>query len=294
MTIRLDVLLLAAGLNAAVALAALWRRSVSRSGAVAGFLVGSIILATGGFAIWGMLMLFFVSASVVSRVGATAKKQLASMHEKGSERDAIQVLANGGAGLVGSILLAATGEPAFAVAAAGGFAAANADTWAGELGVLSPVPPRSIVSRRELPPGASGGVTRIGTLASVAGSALIAVWFVAWGWAQQAAAVGVAGPAAAGTGSPGAALPGAGLSQAALLLLIITAAGAIGSLIDSLLGATIQALYRTDNGSLTEKRTSGTTANTLIRGFPAVTNDIVNSVSTMTGAVVAGVLAVIG
>ena len=277
MTVRLGFLLLAVGLNAAVSLTALWRRSLCWSGALAGFLVGSAILYSGGFFIWGMLMLFFVSASVISRVGATAKMQLASMHEKGGERDAIQVLANGGAGLVGSVLFATTGEPAFAVAAAGGFAAANADTWASELGVLSPVPPRSIVTRRQLQAGASGGVTRAGTLASIAGSALIALWFVLWVWVQQAPSGGIAGPARAG-----------------LLLLIITAAGSIGSLIDSLLGATVQALYQTEDGSLTEKRSSNGVANTLIRGFPAVTNDVVNFVSTTGGAVVAGVLAAIG
>ena len=273
MTVRFGFLFLAIGLNAAVALAALWRHSVSRSGSVAGLLVGSAILYAGGFFIWGMLMLFFVSASVISRVGRTVKAQLASMHEKGGERDAIQVLANGGAGLVGSILFAATGEPAFAVAAAGGFAAANADTWAGELGVLSRVPPRSIVTRRELTPGTSGGVTRAGTLASVAGSALIAVWFALWVWVQGA--------------------PGAGLSHTALLLLIITAAGAVGSLIDSLLGATVQALYRTEDGALTERRRNGATDNVLIRGIPAVTNDVVNLVSTTAGAAVAGVLTAI-
>ncbi|MBU8913199.1 MAG: DUF92 domain-containing protein [Spirochaetales bacterium] len=278
MTVRLGFLFLAIGLNAAVALVARWRRSVSRSGAVAGFLVGSIILVAGGFSIWGMLMLFFVSASVISRVGATAKAGLASMHEKGGERDAVQVLANGGAGLVGSILFAATGEPAFAAAAAGGFAAANADTWASELGVLSPTPPRSVVGRKELPPGASGGVTRMGTLASVAGSALIAVWFVAWAWAQRTPSGGTVGGGI-----------GAAPAQAALLVMIITAAGAAGSLIDSLLGATVQALYRTESGALTERRRSGGTANAVIRGFPAVNNDVVNSMSTMAAAVIAGV-----
>ena len=280
MTFRLGFLLLAAGLNTLVALAALWRHSVSRSGAVAGFLLGSAILYSGGFFIWGMLMLFFVSASVISRVGAATKTKLASMHEKGGERDAVQVLANGGAGLVGSILFAATGEPAFAVAAAGGFAAANADTWASELGVLSPTPPHSIVTRKELPPGASGGVTRTGSLASVGGSALIAVWFAVWVWVQQAAGAGVAGAAA-------------GLFRPALLLLIITAAGAVGSLIDSLLGATIQALYQTEEGSLTERPTSGATDNVLIRGFRAITNDVVNFVSTAAAATLAAVLAAI-
>jgi len=287
-TLRLGFLLLAAGLNAIAAFAARWRRSVSNSGAVAGFLVGFIILATGGFFIWGMLMLFFVSASAITRVGAATKAGLMSMHEKGGERDAVQVFANGGAGLAGSVLFAVTAEPAFAVAAAGGFAAANADTWASELGVLSRSSPRSIVSRRELPPGASGGVTRTGTLASVAGSALIAVWFALWVLARLPTSGGLAtdaGSSAIGLGT--------GPARAALLLLVVTAAGAFGSVIDSLLGATVQALYRTEDGTLTERPSGGATDNVLIRGFRVVTNDVVNLLSTVSGAVAAGVLAAI-
>ena len=282
MTEQVGSLLLVVGLNAVAVLIALQRRSLSRGGAVAGLLVGAAILYTGGFLIWGMLMLFFVSSSVMSRVGRTAKRSLAAMHEKGGERDAVQVLANGGAGLVGSILFAVTGEPVFAIAAAGGIAAANADTWASELGVLSPVPPRSVVARLELPAGASGGVTKTGTLASIGGSTLVGIWFAVWSWSGQAAGPAEVRP----TG-------GAGIAGPALLLLIVAGAGAVGSLVDSVLGATVQALYQTDDGSLTERRTNGTSNNKLIRGTSAVTNDGVNLISTIAGALLAGIAAVI-
>jgi uncharacterized protein (TIGR00297 family) len=283
-TDQTGVLLLSAGLNAPVVLAALWRKSLSPSGAVVGFLLGSTILFTGGFLLWGMLMLFFVSSSVMSRVGGPAKASLASMHEKGDERDGAQVLANGGAGLLGAILFAVTGEQVFAVAAAGGIAAANADTWASELGVLSHAPPRSVVTGGELPAGASGGVTRFGTLASVAGSGLIAIWFALWIWAQQASG----GDLRVG-GSPVAARVAGPL----LLLVIVTGAGALGSFVDSLLGGTVQALYETEEGTLTERRAEGATKNKLIRGVRRVTNDVVNFVSTTAGALFAGVVALL-
>ena len=119
MSLQPGLLVFAIGLNAGAAVAAMVRRSVSRSGAVAGTVIGSAILYFGGFATWGMLMLFFVSSTVMSRVGRTAKSSLAALHEKGDERDAVQVIANGGTGLVGTLLFAATGNPLFAAAAAG-------------------------------------------------------------------------------------------------------------------------------------------------------------------------------
>jgi uncharacterized protein (TIGR00297 family) len=276
-------LLLSAGLNALVVVVASWRKSLSRSGAVVALLLGSTILYTGGFFLWSVLLLFFVSSSVMSRVGSATKAPLASMHAKTGERDWAQVLANGGAGLIGSVLFAVTNEQVFAVAAAGGLAAANADTWASELGVLSPAPPRSLVTRRQLPAGASGGVTRMGTFASVAGSGLIGIWFALWVLARQAI-----GGDVAGTGSAS-----AGLFGPLLVFVIVTGAGAFGSFVDSLLGGAVQALYETEDGVLTERRVDGNSKNKLIRGIRSVTNDVVNFAGTTAGGVFAGVAAVI-
>lgn len=277
MRIHVTLLLLAIGLNGAVALVAIRRQSVTRLGGLAGFLVGTVMFALAGFVTWGMLMLFFASSSAISRIGKAAKKTIQPMHVKGHERDAIQVLANSSASGVASLLYFVTGEPAFAVAAAGGLAAANADTWSSELGVLSRIPPRSIVTREDVPAGASGGVTQTGTLAAVGGSLLIALWFAAWVWA--------AGGSAA---AQGATLP---FDRPLPLLLIILTAGFAGSLLDSYLGATVQALYRREDGSLTERPETVTTPNTLVRGRRAVTNDVVNFACTWSGAVIAGGLA---
>jgi len=157
------------------------------------------------------------------------------------------------------------------VAAAAGFAAANADTWASELGVLSRRPPRSITTGRELPAGASGGVTPAGTLASLAGSCTVGLWLAAW-------------------------FPGGGRGPVVplVLCLVVTAAGTVGSVVDSLLGATIQALYKAPDDSLTEHAEEGGSRNRLVRGLAAVNNDVVNFASTMTGAVVGGLSAIIG
>jgi uncharacterized protein (TIGR00297 family) len=232
---------------------------VTAGGAVAGFLVGAGILAFGGWLSWVLLMVFFGSSSVLSRLDSSRSEELEALHEKGSRRDHVQVLANGGVGLLMSVAYAATDMPTFLIAVAVSFAAANADTWASEIGVHASTRPVSILTGRPLPRGTSGGVTLLGFAASAAGSALIAGVFTigygflaGWSWRLMA------------------------------VVLVVTAGGFLGSVIDSVLGATVQAQYADrETGAATERRhgPASDTRNTLTRGFPAVTNDVVNAVS---------------
>ncbi len=126
------------------------------SGAVAATLIGTLAIAAGWG--WGLLLLsFFVSSSALSKVGAGRKTERTdSIVEKGSERDAKQVLANGGvfaAAAVGQILLS---SPIWYVVAAGALAASAADTWATEVGTLAGGEPVSIISLKRVPVGTSG------------------------------------------------------------------------------------------------------------------------------------------
>ena len=249
-------LLLAAVLSALVALAARQARALSGSGAVAAALVGFLLFGLGGTRGAVALLLFFVTSSVLSRWRKRDNERLA--FEQGGERDAGQVLANGGVASVFACFLPLFPDAHWPILGLlGALATANADTWSTEIGALSRRPPRLITTFRPAPAGMSGAVSVPGTLAALAGSLLIA--FVAAWWGLGAAGVGA-----------------------------VCMGGLAGALLDSLLGATLQAQYRCPAcGTLTETRAHcGGQVTEPARGIPWLGNDLVNAAATFLGAII--------
>src|SRR6185369_3565625 len=134
---------------------------------------GTLSVAAGWS--WGALLLtFFVTATALSKLGERKKDELAgSIVQKGGERDARQVLANGGVYALSALGYLLIPSPIWYATAAGALAASTADTWSTEVGTLVGGEPVSIVSAKRVPAGTSGGVTLIGTTAAVGGALLI-------------------------------------------------------------------------------------------------------------------------
>ncbi len=225
-------------------------RSLNKSGAVAAAFTGTIIFGVGGWQ-WAILLLtFFITSSALSRAFKNRKAKLEEKFSKGHERDAGQVFGNGGiATLFAALHFFYPNEIWVWAAFAASLAAVNADTWATELGVLNPNPPRMITNlTKVVEKGTSGGISLVGTLASLAGSALIA--FLA-----------------------------SLLTGNWLLFPLVTLSGLAGSLFDSFLGGTVQAMYYcpTDKKE-TEKHPLHTcgTETVHLRGWTWLDNDIVN------------------
>jgi uncharacterized protein (TIGR00297 family) len=228
-------------------------RSLNKSGFIAAAFTGTIIFGIGGWQ-WAILLLvFFITSSVLSRSFKKHKQGLDEKFSKGHERDAGQVFGNGGlATAFAALHFFFPNElwPWLGFAAA--LAAVNADTWGTELGVLNPHPPRMITNlTKTVEKGTSGGISLIGTLASLAGSALIGI---------LAASLHPA-------------------TDSLSIFIIVTLSGLAGALFDSLLGATVQAMYYcpTDKKE-TEKypfHTCGTPT-VHIRGWTWLDNDWVN------------------
>lgn len=256
----------AGGALAATAIAFAARRlgALSTSGAVATIVVGSASAAAGWN--WGaLLIVYFVAAMLLSRLGGVEKERLTGgVVAKGGARDATQVIANGGV-FAASVLLGPVGSGRFGVtmgiAALGALAASSADTWATEIGTLYGGAPRSILTFHRLPSGTSGGVSVIGTVAMVAGAAILAV-----------VAKGIGLPDAVG---------------------IVTAAGVAGAIADSLLGATLQERrWCAACRKASERRVHDCGTPTALAGGRAwMDNDLVNLIATFIGAGVAALLA---
>lgn len=248
-----------------VALAARRARSLSTDGAWAAVVVGTVSMTAG----WGwgaLLLLFFGTGTALSRWRRRDKEaRTGAVVAKGGERDAAQVLANGGvyaaAALVGAGPWAqgwsAPWPQAWAGAAAGALAAAAADTWATEIGTLARGAPRSLRGWRPVPAGTSGAVSTPGTLALVAGAGTMALASLAFGL-STAAAVG--------------ALVG----------------GIAGAVADTLAGAAVQERRwcpRCDAGTERAVHDCGT-ATVPAGGVPGLGNDAVNVLCGVVGAIV--------
>lgn len=235
--------------------------SLNVSGAVAATIVGTIVFGFGGLNWAILLMAFFITSSGLSRMFKKRKQGLDEKFSKGHERDAGQVFGNGGLATAFVLVHALYPESNIGwIGFAAALAAVNADTWATELGVLNPTPPRMITDlRKRVEKGTSGGISLFGTFASLIGSAIIA-------------------------------LPASLMTDNWSLFTLITLAGLAGALFDSLLGATVQAMYYcpTDKKE-TEKHPLHTcgTETVHIRGWKWLDNDRVNFACGAFGVVVA-------
>lgn len=239
-------------------------RSLDGSGAFAAVLTGTIIFGLGGWA-WAILLLaFFISSTILTKSFKGRKQSAGEKYAKGDRRDAGQVIGNGAIAalfvLLGAIL-PDSGWTWLAFAAALG--AVNADTWATELGVLDPHPPRLLTDLRSMvEKGTSGAISLGGTLAALAGAGGIGV-LAAWL-------------------SPG--------GPNWVYFWLVTFAGLAGSFIDSFLGATVQVIYFCPTCHKETERHpyhscgSGTTR---IRGWKWLNNDWVNVACGAGGSVVA-------
>ena len=248
------------GLAGALAIAARLARALSPGGAVAAVAVGTAATIAGWP--WAIILIvFFVASSALSRFKRSAREALIGrIVEKGDERDAVQVLANGGVFAMAALAGTMTGNTIWSIGALGALAAAAADTWATEIGTLAGGMPRSVVSLRPVPPGTSGAITLAGSAAALSGAAAVA-------------AVAL--------------LTGASNAMGPVLI-----GGVAGSLADSLVGATIQERRWCDAcAEDTERRVHSCGASTrVIGGVAGIRNDFVNVVCTVVGGLVAAVL----
>nr|BBH90484.1 hypothetical protein KTC_52350 [Thermosporothrix sp. COM3] len=254
-------------LSSGIGLLAYKRRSLSRGGVAGATITGTATVGAGGWP-WGFaLIFFFVSSTLLSHFRVQDKERTAAdKFSKGSQRDLAQVAANGGVAtglaLAHGLARSSTTKELLHAGYLGALATATADTWATELGVLSPHPPRLLTTGEITTPGTSGGITPLGTAAAASGALSLGLFSLLLSLKQK------------------------GAQYFPFLTLL---SGFAGSMIDSVLGATVQAMYYC---STCQQETEqpihrcGTHTRPL-RGYSWCNNDVVNFLATLCGSLIA-------
>lgn len=237
------------------------------------------ILAAGSTAVIHMLhpsavpfyslVVFFLSGTIATRINHAQKSRLTQTSTGGTggegARNASQVLANSGAAslIVLSSWLGFVSAETALIGVAANYAAAAADTFSSELGILSSSAPFLITRPwQSVPRGTNGGVTLAGLGAGLMGATIIAA---------------------------GVLVSGRSLSQVAALVMF----GFAGTVLDSVLGAVVQAtvedkgngkVIEGENGRRVLVQAGGSRVQ---RGNDLLNNNGVNFAMTLTIAVFA-------
>ncbi|MCF7824705.1 MAG: DUF92 domain-containing protein [Candidatus Marinimicrobia bacterium] len=233
-------------------------KSLSVSGGFGAFLLGVFMFGTGGWHTMMPLIGFFVLSSLLSKV-ADRKSERESISSKGSKRDIVQVYANGGIPLIFAVLWYLNNFQSEWLywAFLASLAAATADTWETEIGSFSKMDPVNILNGQRVSPGYSGGVSLIGTFGGLLGASII----------------------------PLIALLTGSLGMDLIPILLISLSGFLGSVIDSLLGASVQAKFTCSVcGKPTEKLSHCGEVTIHASGYSWLDNDWVNVAGTLSGA----------
>ena len=241
-------------LAAGTSLLATRAKALTFRGGLAAWAVGTVIFGAGGWAGAAAMLTFFGTSTALSRWRKGRKDALG--YEKGGRRDAWQVLANGG--VAAACLLLPFFFPRIEAARSylwflAALASANADTWATEIGSALGGRTWDLRSGKSALPGTSGAVSLGGTLAALAGAALVGLLF-APDWPTR---------------------------------LLVTAAGWAGAFADSLLGAFVQAKWRQIG---TDRWDEHPQPRSPERGLRFFGNDAVNLLSTLLAVCLAALL----
>ena len=258
------------------------KKSLSKSGAFAAFVIGfSSFSISYRFGV--ILILFYYTGSKLTKVKEDIKAKLEADFKKGGQRNAVQVFAN-------SILATAVavffcfyiGEdchidftnvnnmtqiwlfylPRGKLAGylwclyLAHYSCAAADTWASEIGILSKTEPILITTLRRVPSGTNGGISFLGTFASAMGGTFIGCVFYLMSLFLK---------------------EGKANSPQYPMIIFCLICGCFGSLVDSLLGATLQATYYSKEKKMIVKSASTNDKSIVhITGIDLLSNEAVN------------------
>ncbi|NXT77137.1 TMM19 protein, partial [Zapornia atra] len=254
------------------------KKSLDHSGALGGLVVG-FILTIANYSFFTSLFVFFVTSSKLTKWKKDRKKQIDSEYKEGGQRNWVQVVCNGGVPTELAILYMIENGPGeipidfskeytaswMCLSLLGALACSAGDTWASEIGsVMSKSNPRLITTWEKVPVGTNGAVTLVGLLSSLLGGMAVGIaYFITQ-------LIFVTDLEISAPQWP--------------IIVFGAAAGLLGSIVDSYLGATMQYSGFDQNiGMVVNHQTKDSKH---ISGKPILDNNIVNLFSSIITALV--------
>lgn len=230
-------------ISAIILLFAYKMRAITVDGIVAAILTAITLYALGGPYLGASLLIFFILGSIVSKLKNNSKVRAEILQEEEGPRNWKQVICNSLPASILSWLYYINPETKiYLLLAFGVFSAAAADTFSSEIGMMNKGRVYSILSFKPVPNGLSGGVSILGLMAGILGSFILSLL----------------------------AFPQFGFKG----FIHITILGLLGTLLDSIIGASIQRKYMSINGELQDKKNHLNDIPAF--GYVFITNNVVN------------------
>mmetsp|Transcript_5536 Transcript_5536/g.5717 ORF Transcript_5536/g.5717 Transcript_5536/m.5717 type:complete len:334 (-) Transcript_5536:50-1051(-) len=295
---RMDIMtywrfLIATAIAGYLSISGLKKKSLSASGAAAAFTVG-LITFCASYRFGLILIIFYYTGSKFTKLKENIKATLEDDYLIGGQRNYKQVFCNSLlAALTAVLYFVLIGEDTHVsfsstsdfdiidifgynmkrsrlasflwCAYVAHFSCSAGDTWASEIGILSPSKPRLITKffMVEVPPGTNGGMSILGTVSSAMGGLSMGLVFYIMSY------ISVTPDSYAPPQSP--------------MILLGLICGTLGSIIDSLLGGTLQASYYSTERRMIVKVSANARKNDtsiiVISGIDILSNDMVNLLS---------------
>lgn len=201
-----------------------------------------------------LLSAFYYTSSKLTHFKSTQKQKIEVFT---TVRNSTQVLTNSIWVSLASIYLYFNNDPKVMYFVMGVVCCCCGDTWASEIGSVYSSEPRLVTNFKPVVAGTNGAVSIVGLVASIAGGGFIGLCYVISSKYLETT-----------------------LNLSLLSGLVLGGAlGFVGSMIDSLLGATLQATYYCLKTKRTTHAKSSDTV--LINGMPILSNESVNLISSL-------------
>lgn len=220
--------------------------SLTARSCLTSYLMATVLFLFGGWIIYSAMILFAVLGSGISKLGNRKKASATALHERKGARSSVQILSNAFPAVILTMIGYTVNNEVIQLAAFATFSGAAADTFSSEIGMLSKKQPRSILTMKPLKSGLSGGITILGLFSGLAGSFSISLLTLH--------------------------------NYSAVMFLRVWLFGFFATIIDSLLGQTVQVKY-SSNGRLTEQKSEEGAMLERVSGWSWMTNDAVNILS---------------